>query len=491
LRHVDASRPEERAALLDAWSYEVHLNGRIADAVRARSEALEIWRRVGNPQREGDAYRHLSRLAWFEGRREDALSCAAEAVRLLEPLGASHELAMAYSTRAQLHILAEERTLAPEWGDRAVEMAQQLNDPEALVHALTNAACLEPGSARQQQVRAVRLAQQHALHEHAMRALTWLICDHIAEHDHEPAERFLEEALEYADARDIDSFAFYLRGWRARMRCEQGRFDDAERDAMVVLQRSDTSTVVRLPSLIALGTARARRGDPRASTLLDEAMELALSTAELQRIAPAAVARAEAAWLRGDLEGVRVEAMRAYALAVKVDSIWDVGRLAVWLRRAGVHEQWRDDLPAPFAHALAGRWGEAAAEWQRLGCPYDQALALAEGDESAQRSALEILDGLGAAPAASRVRAELFRRGVRGLPRGPRRSTRANPANLTNRQMEVLDLLGEGLSNREIGERLCLSTRTVDHHVSALLSKLGADNRGRAAILAREMSRQG
>ncbi len=487
LRYADRSPPAERAALLDAWSYEVHLNGRIADAVRAREEALTLWRAVGDRRREGDGFRCLSRLAWFEGRRADAAQSAEQAIVLLEPLGPSHELAMAYSTRAQLHILAEERKLAPQWGDRAVAMAEALGDPEALVHALTNAACLEPGSFRETQVRAVRLAQQHGLHEHAMRAFTWLICDSIVDLDYAAAEGFLAEAIEYADARDIDSFAFYLRGWRARLHSELGRLDEAEADATDVLRRDDAPTVVRLPSLAALGTVYARRGDRRAPAVLDEALERAVSTGELQRIAPVATARAEAAWLRGDLEGVRVEAMRAYSMAMDAGSRWDIGRIALWLRRAGALGEVPADLPDPFASELAGHWREAAEAWERIGCPYEQALALSEGDEEAQRTALQILEGLGAAPAAAIVRRQLQSRGVRGLARGPRRSTRANPAGLTNRQMEVLELLAEGLSNREIGKRLFLSTRTVDHHVSALLQKLGAGSRARAAALARDM----
>jgi ATP/maltotriose-dependent transcriptional regulator MalT len=487
LRHAERAPATERAALLDAWSYELHLSGRNAEAVRAREDALALWRRVGDHRREGDALRHLSRLVWYEGRRDAAAAHAAEAIRVLEPLGQSHELAMAYSTRAQLHILAEERQVAPEWGDRAVEMAEALDDPEALVHALTNAACLEPGSARRQQVRAARLAQQHALHEHAMRAFTWLISDAIAEHDHALAEEFLPEALQYAESRDMDGFAFYLRGWRARMRVEQGRLNEAESDAADVLRREDIPAVVRIPSLIALGTVHARRGDASAHALLDEALVLALATGELQRIAPVAVARAEWAWLRGDAEGARTEVMRAYPLALQVDSRWDIGRLATWLRRAGTVVELPTALPEPFASELAGRWHDAAEAWDRLGCPYERALALAEGDEAAQREALRLFDELGAAPASAIVRSRLHERGVRGLPRGPRRSTRANPAGLTNRELEVLGLLAEGLSNGEIGNRLRLSTRTVDHHVSALLRKLDVGSRARAAARAREL----
>ena len=324
LRHAQRASLADRAALLDAWSYEVHLSGRIADAVRARDEALHLWRQVGDRRREGDALRHLSRLAWFEGRRDAAAACADDAIRVLEPLGPSHELAMAYSTRTLLHILEEERELASGLGDRAVAMAEALGDPEALVHALTNAACLDPGGARGQQVRAVRLAQQHGLHEHAMRAFTWLISDAVVEQDYGLAEEFVGEAVEYAEARDMDGFAFYLRGWRARMRVEQGRLGEAEADAAEVLRHADVPTVVRLPSIAALATVHTRRGDADATALLDEALALALTTGELQRIAPVATARAEAAWLRGDHEGVRHEALRAYALARRARSDWDV-----------------------------------------------------------------------------------------------------------------------------------------------------------------------
>ena len=487
LRYAASADPAERAALLDAWSYEVHLGGRMREAIEAREQALLCWRQVGDRLREGDEFRWLSRLTWFEGQRERAAACAVEAIRVLEPLGPSHELAMAYSTRAQLHVLNEERQLAPEWGDRAVAMAEALHDPEALVHALTNAACLEPGSAREMQVRAVRLAQQHGLHEHAMRAFTWMICDSIMEYDYAFAERFLSEALAYADARDMDTFGWYLRGWRARMRAEQGRLEEAAADAEDVLRHDDLSTVVRLPSLAALGTVRTRRGDAGAQEVLDEALERARSTGELQRMAPVALARAEAAWLRSDAEGVREEIMRAYPLAVRVDSRWDVGRLAVWLQRVEALDEVPAGLPAPFADELAGRWREAADAWEKLDCPYERALALADGDESAQREALAILDELGARPAGALLRRRFAQSGVRGLPRGPRTSTRANPSRLTNRQIDVLALLAQGLSNREIGRRLFLSTRTVDHHVSALLQKLNATSRADAARIAREM----
>jgi DNA-binding NarL/FixJ family response regulator len=132
---------------------------------------------------------------------------------------------------------------------------------------------------------------------------------------------------------------------------------------------------------------------------------------------------------------------------------------------------------------LRGKWAAAAEEWRAAGCPYGAALALSEGDESAQRRALDALTELGAGPAARIVARRLRQAGARGVRLGPRSTTRSNPAGLTAREAEVLELLREGLRNADIAERLVLSRRTVDHHVSAILRKLGVKTRGEAVAV--------
>jgi DNA-binding CsgD family transcriptional regulator len=237
-----------------------------------------------------------------------------------------------------------------------------------------------------------------------------------------------------------------------------------------------------------LALVRARRGDPGAWPLLDEALALASRSGELQRIGPAATARAEAAWLEARHEAVVSESGPALELAVRRRAPWAAGELGCWRRRAGITDDIAGPLAEPCAAELAGDSERAAELWTALGCPYDAALALAGADDDgALRRAFDELQRLGATPAAAIVARRLRERGVRGLPRGPRAATKENPGGLTAREVEVLALVGEGLRNAAIAERLFLSEKTVGHHVSAILRKLGVRTRGEASAAAHRL----
>jgi DNA-binding CsgD family transcriptional regulator len=160
------------------------------------------------------------------------------------------------------------------------------------------------------------------------------------------------------------------------------------------------------------------------------------------------------------------------------------GELAVWQWRLGALEQHPTDIAEPYAMEIAGDWHGAADAWKNLGCPYEQATVLAlYGAEAGQREALAIFEQLGAAPAAHTLRKDMRARGARGVPRGSRTSTRSNPHGLTKREAEILALLSGGLRNSVIAKRLFVSTKTVDHHVSAILTKLGVPSRAEAIAL--------
>jgi DNA-binding CsgD family transcriptional regulator len=171
-----------------------------------------------------------------------------------------------------------------------------------------------------------------------------------------------------------------------------------------------------------------------------------------------------------------------FALAQNAGAGWLIGELAYWRWRGGVEEQVPPRAAEPYALQIAGEWRGAADLWAQLGCPYEAALALADADDDETlRRALEELQRMGARPAAAIVARRLRERGALKVPRGPRPKTRRNPANLTSREVEVLVLVAEGLHNSEIAGRLFLAEKTVDHHVSAILRKLGVRTRGQAS----------
>jgi DNA-binding CsgD family transcriptional regulator len=279
------------------------------------------------------------------------------------------------------------------------------------------------------------------------------------------------EALDYFVARDLDGSAAYLRAWLARCRFEQGRWAEAEQLAAAVPRGR---AIAALAADCVHGRIRARRRGPDVWPPLDRARELAERAGSLQRIAPVAAARAEARWLAG--QGPDDDLAAAYELAAGKRNAWAAGELGFWMWRHGLLAGLPEFAAEPYRLHAGGDPAAAAATWTRLGCPYEAADAGADvGDEDAVRSALAAFTELGARPARARAARRLRELGVRSIPRGPRPST--GPDGLTAREREVLALVRSGDTDAEIAARLHLSTRTVEHHVSAVLRKTGARSR--------------
>ena len=242
--------------------------------------------------------------------------------------------------------------------------------------------------------------------EHAARSLNNLAASwYIRRRDDPHAAADIDRALHFALEHELDPYAQYLFGVRAALHLLRGRWSKADDDVRRSFEQSGESVVTLAPALVTGGRLQALRGDPGAPATVDRAWRLAEPTAELQRMAPAAAARAELAWLSGDLDAVAAAAAPVYELACRDHRPWPRAELAAWLRRAGRQVMAHADDPLPYALAAAGDWHASAEAWAAIGFPYERAEALAEaGDDDARHEALAVFEQLGAARAVARLR---------------------------------------------------------------------------------------
>jgi len=494
LRWAHQLAPREQAVLYEERSYQCYLTGQMEAALEARRHAIDRWRADGEIARVGDNLRWQSRLSWWLGRRADAEAQSRESIAVLESAGPGPQLAWAFAHASQIAMLASRRPEAIAWGMRAIELAEHLGEREVLCHALNNLGTARydldggPEGVRELE-RSLALAFELGHEVHVARAYANLSAVSVSVRRLDAAETYLRAGLAYCEEHDFHLMGSYLLGFQATCRFWRGDYADAARNAEALL-REPLPPVGRIQPLVVLGRVHARRGDPGAPALLDEAWALATSTGELQRMGPVAAARAETAWLAGDRAATARAAREAFDLAVDRDDRWTIGELGFWLWRAGALAACPRGAAEPYARHSGGEARTAAACWEAIGAPYETADALADsGGEDALRQAHRTFERLGAIPMADRVARRLRATGARSAARRPRASTRANPAGLTGRELEVLRLVAEGLRNAEIGERLFVSAKTVDHHVSSLLGKLGARSRTQAAGRAAELLR--
>jgi DNA-binding CsgD family transcriptional regulator len=369
------------------------------------------------------------------------------------------------------------------FGERAIELAGQFGDPRILVGALNAVGSsrvigIDEVRGRADLEQGLAIAQRHGLDTDIASLLTNLGSSHGEVYRFEIADRYLNEGIAFTRERDLDGWYWYLVAWLALVRLYQGKWDDSAELATSVVRTPAADSISLIMAQIALGRVRARRGDPEIWPLLDEALERSVQADTLQRLAPTHAARAEAAWLAGKRDMALAEARAVFDLAERYKHSWHLGELGYWRWKCGDLASPPPGAALPWERQISGDWEGASRAWSDLGCPYESARALAESnDEDALRSAFATFDKLGARPASAMVIQRLREIGAASIPRGTRPSTRINPAMLTSRELEVLRLLHADLTNNQIADQLYLSPKTVEHHVSSILAKLGVSSR--------------
>jgi DNA-binding NarL/FixJ family response regulator/tetratricopeptide (TPR) repeat protein len=477
----------ERASLFEELAQAAYTVGLLDEAFAALEQAIACFRQIGDQAAIGRCRRVLSRFHWYAGDGEAARTIALDAVATLEPLGPSDELARAYSGLSQLAMLADRHEEALDWGDRGLKLAGHLGDERTRAHALVNVGTV------QLQLNPDELApllEAHAVadaagdrHE-ATRALVNLGYSLLGWARPEAASLYTRQALAYAEEHEVDTLSPYAATMAAWLRLRAGEWDEAERAVRSELARG--STVAQLLAETVVAELAVRRGDADASERLSHLAQQAARTGELQRIGP--VLELETVWALVDDHPLPLERLEAV-----VDQVGDRIRgasaiqVAAWASVAGLRPAHEAPPAGPHAAMLRRDWTAAAEAFRDVGWPYERALMLSLlDDEHSLLEALRVARSLGAKPLERRVSRRLRELG-KTVPRGQRASTRANPAGLTARELEVLGLLADGLTNAEIAAQLVVSPRTAEHHVTAVLRKLAVTTRREAARRALEL----
>lgn len=492
--HLELVPLHERAGIVEDWArseWAVVSSG----AVGILDRAIELRRADGARAPLMRALTFAVQVYERSGRPDDADACASEAVTSLRLLPPNLGLASALLEQAWLVLMrGDDDPHGVRVADEAIAIARAVGDDRIVTRALilkgaigTDATGCSQTSLVEEALQRAQAGGQHDEEAYALYVLAGAAADH---RDIRRAADLVRRARETAARHEIRDREIAALAVHAEILVWQGRWDEAEDAAVEALGSHVHAEIL---ALRVLGTVAARRGRAGASEVLARMWSAAAAFGELQHLDPAASALAEHQWLTAGSDPELVVALHdVVARGIRSASPWPSGALTFWMWELGLLTTVPEGTPDFYRWIIEGHWREAAQLWEARGAPYDRALALMHGDAGARLLALEIFETLEAHAAAARLRQDLRGAGVR-VPRGRARSTRKNEAGLTARQAEVLELLAAGLSNATIADRLFISPRTAENHVSAILMKLGATSREAAVVAAqkRNLATQG
>jgi len=486
IEYSEGKEETQLAELYEAYAYECYLTNQVKQGIIYTEKLLPLLRKKIDNEKTGNCLRFLSRLCWLDGNRKNAEIFAEQAVALLNNQPSSPAKAMAYSNMSQLRMLFDQYAEAIVWGEKAIRIARELNDQEVLSHALNNVGSVQMLLSPSKQTgvdflqESLAIALRNSFHEHAARAYSNLGSCAVKMRHYDFAKIILEEGIQYCEERELDSWKLNMLSLKAHVHLETGDWNEAYNIADNLLKNEDRPRGFKINALIVIGSIKMRRGDDDALELLLQAKTKAFETMELERVIPSLIALLEYEWLtakvsinKEDLEWVTNVIDRSIYLV-------DNSEFAFWLRKARNQYLQLKVIYEGYELNSVAKVQKAVVLWEKSGNPYAQALVLFEGNDDDKRKAITIMHELGARAVCEKIKMEMRASGIRNIPRGLRASTKSNPAQLTNRELDVLHLLQKGIQNKEIAGALFISPKTADHHISNILFKLDVNSRSKA-----------
>ncbi len=522
LQHEELLSDVELADNLIGYAWQLYHAHRIEEGVAQARRAVDLYQVADAPHKASIALARLSRLWYMAGVPTEAKAAAQRAVSLAAGQDRATE-AFALTALGAIGTLEMDSAGTVPLLERALSLAQAADRADIVALCLNYLAQTDPGLSPRQRLdllqRGLETASRARAYEEVARSTATLVELLYRYPELDDVQPHLTRGLQFAREHGLRSHSCNLEIYQALLHQRRGDWDAALRDLRASLEECAAPSMLHSHAFPSYARLLMRRGDPKARDLVSQAWELALRQGTLIGVGFATAAVVECAWLAGEPDEARQalalwEAHAARPTAGPLDA--EIRRYA---RRAGLDvtgaaaspgelsggpgagreldaaqqpapepdaarepetaaEPETAPAPDPWSRGLTGDWRRAAQQWRHLGDPYEEALELAESDDpDATLIAWQTLVGLGARPAARQVKQRLRALGVRSLPTGPRRQTRENPGGLTDRQLDVVQLVAQGLTNAQIAERLTVSVRTVEHHVSTILHKLHMPSR--------------
>jgi DNA-binding CsgD family transcriptional regulator/tetratricopeptide (TPR) repeat protein len=484
IEYFEGNDTDQLVEFYEAYAYECYLTSQITDAIIYQGKALKIWQKKNEVEQAGNSLRFLSRLWWFDGKHEEAEKYGKQAIEILQSQPSSKAKAMAFSNMSQLKMLSEETAECIKWGTMAIEMAKEIKDDEILCHALNNVGSAQwkvsEETGKKTLLESLDIALKNSFHEHAARAYSNIISISLTFKEYDSVKQFLQDGIDYCEERNLDSWKNYELFMKSKMLLDTGDWNQAASIVKNLLATPMQLGILRMSALTILAIIKIRRGEPDALFHLLEAKILAFKTKEHQQIVPVMIACLEYEWLAAKQIIAEEDLKICTDLVHKADNIFLNSDFDFWLEKARQCKTGLAKLYEPYKLLRAGKINVAAAFWEKTGCPFEKALVLSEGNDDDKRNALSIFQQLGADAVYEKIKMEMRSSGIKKIPRGLRESTKTNPAQLTNRELEVLQLLRKDVQNKEIAGTLFISPKTVGHHISSILFKLDVSSRSKA-----------